>query len=97
MDDEQIQLLDTASFGKQVDEFTKSDVGRYMLSKAESEYKEALLEFKTLDPFDHKQVGKCQLKMKLALNIRGWLTEAIRQGLEAMNQLEEMQDAETDQ
>lgn len=95
MDDEELRLLDTAAFGKQVEEFTQSDVGKYMLRKAEIEYKEALLQFKTLDPFDHKEVGQCQLKMNRALSIRGWLSEAVSQGLEAMKQLEGLED-ETD-
>jgi hypothetical protein len=82
-------LLNRAAFGKQVEEFWKSDIGAYMLRRINSEITEAFEEIKTVDPKDGKLVQNIQNKIYRAESIQGWLEDAIVSGLQSFQELEE--------
>jgi hypothetical protein len=89
MDEDQLNLMNKAVFGRQVEEFLTSDIGRFLLNKADRELAEAIGALRDCQPED---LLKHQFQMKRAESIRGWLREAIEEGLRALNLLEGMED-----
>lgn len=82
-------IIHTAIFGKQVEEFFNSDIGRYLLIKADSEKKGAIVDLKECDPTDWKEVQKHQNRIKMAEDIAFWLQDAVQRGLAALQIIDE--------
>ncbi len=78
-----------AIFGKQVDNFLGSDIGKYLMMRAIDESKEALQAFRTCDPSDAVQVAELQRQINQAEKFQQWLEEAVSDGLQAMNVLDD--------
>ena len=83
------ELLDRASFGKQVDLFWNSRVGEYLRGRAEECYTAAVQILKTVDPTDSKAVQKAQNDVWLAERFNEWMSEAILDGLKSLDLLEQ--------
>lgn len=82
-------LFDQAILGEQLDNFWRSDVGNFVLAKAEREYIMALGSLVEVDPSDTKAILKHQSDAKRASSIKQWLSEGITQGLKAKEILED--------
>lgn len=82
-------LIRRATFGKQVDIFMSSDIGRYMVSRATDEAEEALQAFKTCDPTDTNKVRELQHTILQAEKVKRWLEDAVQDGLQAINIIED--------
>jgi hypothetical protein len=82
-------LLRRAAFGKQCEQFMVSDVGRYLLARAEDEAAAGFNEFKRADPRDGKMLEKVQNKILRAEGFKQWLEDAVVDGLAAFNVLQE--------
>ncbi|HEV2390090.1 MAG TPA: hypothetical protein VGS04_05125 [Nitrososphaerales archaeon] len=78
-------------FGKQVEFFLKSDIGSYLVKRADKERAEALEELVTVDASDHAKVSAIQLRARVAGSVIDWLAEAIRDGESATEMLKEDQ------
>jgi hypothetical protein len=89
VNDDSLPLWEKAIFGKQVDDFLSSDIGKYLLHRAEKEYFEAILALRDCGP---ENLLKYQSDMKRAESIRAWLADAIDKGLRAHKLLEEEND-----
>jgi hypothetical protein len=89
MDQQQEALLDKAVFGKQVEAFLNSDVGKFMMEKASKEYFDAI---QALRDCTADKLLQHQSDMKRAESIRSWLAEAVNEGLRACNILEGRED-----
>ena len=89
MNEETEILWDKAVFGKQVEEFLGSDIGKYLLSKADRELSQAIIALRDCTP---DQLVRFQSDMKRAESIREWLVEAVEEGLRAMNLIEEIEE-----
>lgn len=85
-------LLDVAVLGEQVDQFLKSDVGRYLVEQAESEYEAGIESLKNCDPQDANGIIAAQTVIKRAESIKDWLMEAVRAGLRAKMILEDREE-----
>ena len=86
------ELLAAAVLGKEVESFYSSDVGQYLLARAERELAEASLALQTVDPADTTRIAILQAKCWRANSFRGWLEAAIIAGLKAHEILEERDD-----
>ena len=84
-----VLLMRRAIFGQQVSQFMNSDIGRYMMDRVEAEVKEAFEGLKNCDPKDGKLVQSHQNKVWKAETIKGWLEDAVCDGLAAMNVINE--------
>lgn len=84
-------LIRRAVFGRQVESFYCSDIGKYVIARCKELRYTAQQDFKNCDPTDHKQVMRIQQNVKLADAIENWLGEAIGDGLRALNILEDME------
>jgi hypothetical protein len=85
-------LLQRAVFGKQVENFWASDVGRYLQTKAQERYNAAIDQLRDVDPEDAKEIRRIQNEIKFSECFVGWLNEALREGLEARTELTERDD-----
>lgn len=88
-EDGQLEMLHRAAFGKQVDLFMKSDVGQYLLARAADQIYEAQEMFKRADCSKASDVQMLQNKIIVADSIVQWLRDAVGDGIQALNILED--------
>jgi hypothetical protein len=86
--EQKLQLLRTAAFGRQVEEFWSSDIGKYLHLHASTCYSSAIEELKSVNPSSSAEVMQAQGKAWQAENFILWMEEAIQRGLESLNLLE---------
>ena len=86
------ELVAAAVLGQQIDSFNRSDIGRYLQSRAKRVYNTAVEQFKVLDPSDAESVRKCQTEMWKAEAFMGWLEQGIQEGLTSLGILEGLDD-----
>lgn len=82
-------IVKRAVFGKQVEQFLNSDIGRYMVQRATLRAESAVESFKRCDPSDVAQVRKLQNEILWAESFSDWLSAAVTDGLQALNIIEE--------
>lgn len=75
--------------GDDIDTFFKSDIGQYIVGRAQQEIDDAVIKLKTVTPEDIKQVRKLQNRINVAEGSLLWLQEALISGKQAMETLQE--------
>ena len=88
------RLVDTAVFGRQVEEFTSSTIGRYLIQCADAEEEKGYKELKEVDPTDARGVLRAQNQVIRGEQFKSWLLEAVQAGLQAEGILENREDHE---
>ena len=83
------QLFERAAFGKQVDAFMTSDVGKYVMNRAQQSRKDAFTDFAAVDATDVSAVQDIQNRLKVAESIVQWLRDAVMDGVKAFEILED--------
>lgn len=78
-----------AILGKDAEEFLNTDLGRFMLARAEEEERDALEELATVWSWRRRRIQQLQSQLWRARSFRAWLTEIITAGRQAVEQLEE--------
>lgn len=77
-----------AAFGRHVELFLDSQVGRYLIDCARKESDVAIEELKNANPFEHpEKIMEIQFRAKLADFVTVWLGDAIAAGEAAVEQL----------
>lgn len=89
MSEERDPLIEQAVFGKEVSAFLGSNVGRFVIARANAKAADALDKFKTCDPENAKQMRDLQNEIHVAESILDWLIGAVKQGLQAENILDD--------
>lgn len=84
-----IPLIQKAVFGRQVEEFLNTDIGRFMVTRAEQSAESAMEKLKTCDPRDGKIVQSLQNEIWKAESFQEWMAIAIMDGLRAHKLLED--------
>ena len=87
--EEQQLVVQQAILGKQIEEFFSSDVGKYLLRRADIDREDALLELARCDPEDAKAIRGLQNKVLVSEKVRGWLEQAVLRGLQAIEIIDE--------
>lgn len=82
------ELLERASFGKQVELFWGSGVGQYLRNRAQECYSEAIETLKSVDATDYRAVIKAQNEARVAQMFEQWLSQAVLDGLKALEILD---------
>jgi hypothetical protein len=85
-------LFDVAVLGEQIDQFFKSDIGKYLLDHAAAQEAEGLEALRRVQCHDTEAVWQAQNKVWLAEKFRTWLTDAIQAGLKAQMILEDREE-----
>ena len=81
-------LFAEVHLGKDAEEFLASDVGRYMLARAEEQEREAMEALASVWPWRRRRITDLQAKLWRARSFREWMSEIIVQGRQALDQLE---------
>jgi hypothetical protein len=81
-------LYAEATLGKDAEEFLASDIGRYVLARAEEEEQAALAALSRVSSFRRRRILELQAQVWRAQQFKGWLGELIVTGRQALQQLE---------
>lgn len=85
--DERVEL---ARFGRQVEHFLDSEIGQFMLQRAEATSEDATTELvKTAHTLDRDKIRDLQTLIAFGDSFKGWLIEAVQQGHAAIELLKE--------
>lgn len=82
------ELLERATFGKEVEAFWGSRLGGYLQARAKECYTTAIQGLKTVDPSDARAIIKLQADAFKAESFEQWLTEAMIDGFKSLEILE---------
>ena len=80
--------------GKDAEDFFKSDIGRYVLARSREEVDEAVKLLKVIPANEMAKIRNAQLQIAKAEGTIEWLNEQISAGVQAMQQLENIEDRE---
>ena len=83
------ETLKTIDFGFEVQAFLESNLGRYLIRRAEGQIEEAVEKLKHVNPEDARQIRALQHTIHVAEDIQYWLGEAIQAGLNAQREFPE--------
>lgn len=78
--DEVREIQKSIDLSFQVEEFLQSDIGRYLVSRAEKEIEIACEVLKRIDPEDPAKIREQQHIIHVAESIQYWLADAIQAG-----------------
>lgn len=78
-----------AVMGERAKQFLKSDIGDYLLQRAQREESEALEQLKTVAPWNKRKILRLQNDIRVVQMFTGWMAEAIETGNAALEQLRE--------
>lgn len=82
-------LLRVAVFGLQTQDFLKTDLGQYLVSCATHDMNNAVNKLKKVAPWRTRKIQELQNQIKVSENFMSWINDAIQQGTQAQNQLED--------
>lgn len=85
---EDLELLERAGFGREVELFWGSSIGQYLRNRAQECYTESIQALKSVDPTDYRAVIKAQNDVRVAEMFEQWLSEAVTDGLKALELLD---------
>jgi Tfp pilus assembly pilus retraction ATPase PilT len=87
--DPQDPTVRAAMFGKQVEQFLSSDIGQYLVERANEQAEAAIKELLVVDPTATELIRATQNRVKVSDSILSWLRDAIQMGEQAQAQLRE--------
>lgn len=82
-------IIRRAVFGQEVEQFMNSSVGQYMQSRAKDLEASALRSLRACDPENAGLVRRHQSEAKLAEMVTQWLEDAVIDGLQALQILDD--------
>lgn len=84
-------LLQQIDLGFQAEAFLLSDLGRYLVKRAEDEVEAAVEQLKRAAPDNPVEIRAIQHKIHVAEAIQYWLADAIQAGQNAQQQLHDQE------
>ncbi len=89
MTDEQT-LIAEAVLGRDAQEFLASEIGRYLLGRAQIDEREAMESLVSVKWWRRRRIIELQSRIYRARSVRSWLAEIITDGRQAESVLEEL-------
>jgi hypothetical protein len=86
------ELYAEAVLGQDAEEFIASELGRFIVGRAEQEVAEAMEQLKTCHPWRTRKIKDLQNQIWRAESVQNWLAELVVRGRQALSQLEEPED-----
>jgi len=74
------------SLGDKARHLLGSDLGQYLLRKAQQEVDAVINAFQAVDPTDSKEIIRLQVQLKTAISVPQWLTDAIDESSMALEE-----------
>lgn len=81
-------LIAEAMLGQDAQEFLSSELGRYLLGRADQEKEEAIDQLKRISPWRKRRITELQNAIWRAESIKEWIVEMIQTGQAAEHALE---------
>lgn len=81
---EEEELYARAAFGKNIEAFWDSDVGKYLHTRAQECYTAAVERLKSVDAEDAKAIRNAQNDVHVAEWFTQWLQQGVQDGLRAL-------------
>ena len=78
-----------AALGRDAEEFLASDVGRYLLGRAQQEIEYAQEKLSIVSPWRRNRIRQLQNEIWRAQSVRGWLVEIVGAGKQAESILDD--------
>lgn len=85
--DQRQEAFEVGRFGIEVERFLSSEVGRYLITKAEQDREKAIAEFSLADPHNATEIVRLQSEMATPDKVAKWLADAVLAGRVAHDQL----------
>ena len=82
-------VVRTATLGKQVEDFLNTDIGKYLIGRAEEESQQALDKLKVVSPWRRTRIRDLQAQVWRAESFQQWLGNAIVEGQHALEMLQD--------
>jgi hypothetical protein len=82
------ELLETAVFGKEVENFLSTKIGKYLVSRAEVQAEEATERLKRTPAWRKRKITDLQNEIWKAESFQQWLADAVMDGQQALNLIE---------
>lgn len=82
-------IVRSAVFGKQVEQFLDTAIGRYLVGRAEEEAERALSQLRTVAPWRRRRIMDLQNQVYRAEAFQQWLADAIIDGQQALTIIED--------
>lgn len=89
MTPEEEVLFAEAVLGRDAEEFLNSDLGRYMVGRAEQHEREAMEMLSKVSPWRRNRIRQLQNEIWRAQSMKGWIAEMVTSGRAAMHALED--------
>lgn len=81
-----------AVFGRQVEDFLRSDIGTYLLEQAKREEAEAMELLKRVHPWRRRRIQQLQNQIAVVERVQLWLADAIHSGRAALELIKQDND-----
>lgn len=85
-------LFEEAAMGREVVDFLKGPLGRFLLGCAKQEAEDAMHKLRTVSPWRRRRIIELQNEIWRAESFRGWLADLILQGKAAEHSLDEREE-----
>jgi len=86
--DEGNPTVRAAVLGAQVDDFLSSDIGKYLMGKADRDITEAVELLKRASPWRRRRIIELQNRIHVAERFKNWILEAYQEGLVALQAID---------
>jgi hypothetical protein len=83
-------LIAEAVLGRDAQEFLASEIGRYLLGRAQIDEREAMESLVSVKWWRRRRIIELQSRIYRARSVRSWLAEIITDGRQAESVLEEL-------
>jgi len=83
-------LIAEAVLGRDAQEFLASEIGRYLLGRAQMDEREAMESLVSVKWWRRRRIIELQSRIYRARSVRSWLAEIITDGRQAESVLEEL-------
>ena len=81
-------LVKAAVLGRQVEEFLETDIGKYLVGRAENEAADAMEQLKRVASWRKSRIQQLQNAVLTAENFQKWLGQAYSEGLHCLHTIE---------
>ena len=81
-------LVRTAVFGRQVEDFFESDIGKFLVEKSDLQRDMAIDALKRVAPWRRRRIQQLQNQIAVAEWFQQWLADAVMDGQQAMRVIE---------
>ena len=82
-------LVRAAVFGRQTEEFLNSELGRFLVARADEQRDAAVDALKRVAPWRTRRIRQLQNEIAVAESVQQWLADAVTEGQQALQVLED--------